>query len=306
MGKRKNIFNSCPLCKSRKVRDRLNTIDKDMSQSGFKYIMCYECGTYYLCDVTLDVLNTFYASLDAYDSTSSKSEIINELAQALKLTGEEHVLDLGCGSGNWTLPMLSYCCQITCVDLNSDGLNELENNVPFEKKDHIKCYNEDGIDFLSKCDNHSFDIILNMWSLEHSTKPQQLLSEIYRVLKPGGSTVVLVPSADSLQLKLLSEGFYWFQAPWHTFIPSNRGLKYLADKVGYSTVKILELDYPFYSWFWIRGLADRFRLRKFYDTLRNFKSFIRFDIAIDEILDRISFLLKRPSYVFFIFTRYKT
>jgi SAM-dependent methyltransferase len=298
-----NVFDRCPLCESAEVAGRIRSIEKDMSRAGFSYVRCSSCASYYLRDVTVDALEAFYGSLPPYESSSSKVEIVEELARTLGLTGTERVLDLGCGSGAWALPLLAYCGHLTCVDVDANGVELLRQRVPDADKARVDCHSAHSLAFLEQSATDSFDLVLSMFSLEHDVNPRQVLAHIRRVLRPGGRAVVLVPSADALQLAMLGGGFYWFQAPWHTFIPASAGLRVAASRAGFSECRVVVTASPFYSWFWIRGFADRWRLRGAYNRLRALRWFVKTDIALDELLDRLSFRLRRPSYGLYLLER---
>lgn len=91
-----------------------------------------------------------------------------------------HVLDIGCGVGDF----LAYRPGTTGVDINpqlvefctSRGLN-------------ARVMSPDKLPF----DDTSFDSMILDNVLEHIADPQQLLKEIWRVMRPNGQLVVGVP-----------------------------------------------------------------------------------------------------------------
>ena len=112
---------ACPLCESTDVTAEHRSIRKDMSLEGFCYAKCGRCGTYYERDVTEQAIDAFYRSLGPYESSSAKDSIVDDLARSLRLTGREHALDLGCGSGAWSIPVLRHVAHVTCVDLDAQA-----------------------------------------------------------------------------------------------------------------------------------------------------------------------------------------
>lgn len=297
------IFAACPLCESADVAGHIRSIRKDMSVEGFSYAKCRRCGTYYERDVTPQALDAFYGSLGAYESATAKDVIAEDLARRLGLSGRERVLDLGCGSGAWSLPFLRHAAHLTCVDFDPQAIELLRTRVPAEDRLRVSCRASSTLEFLQTAGTGAFDVVLSMFSLEHDLQPRTVLREIGRVLSAGGRAVILVPSGDALQIALLGGGFYWFQAPWHTFVPSRKGMNAAAAAAGFQQAAVFEPTSPFYSWFWLRGFADRWRLRPQYDRLRRFRWFVGADMALDRVLDRISWRLARPSYRFFILAR---
>ena len=98
-------------------------------------------------------------------------------ANSIFLTGD--LLDVGCGSK----PYESLFAVSTYVGLDID--------TPRTRSLCIADYFYDGTIF--PFDDHSFDSILCNQVLEHVFTPNQFLSEIYRVLRPGGKMLLTVP-----------------------------------------------------------------------------------------------------------------
>lgn len=298
------VFTACPLCGSARVGTIIPSLQKDVSLSGFRFVQCRDCGSFYEDTVTASDIESFYASLGAYESASSKAGIAADLARALGLKGTERLLDLGCGSGAWSLPLLDFSGEITCVDLGEAGLELLQQRVPAADRGRLSVHSAHSLAFLQGLDAHSYDVVISMFSLEHDLAPASIVSEMHRVLKPGGRAVILVPSADALQIRVCGAGFYWFQAPWHTCLPSEQGLRHVAQLAGFRHVTTFEPTDPFYSWFWIRAAADRLGYRATYDDLRRHQWLVRLDMAVDKLCDRVSWALGRPSYRFYVLTRH--
>ena len=271
-----------------------------MSLAGFQYVQCADCGSFYQDTVTLPDIESFYASLGPYESASSKTNIARDLARSLGLNGTESLLDLGCGSGAWSLPLLAFCRDITCVDLDAVGLELMLSRVPTAGRGRLSVHRAHSLAFLQGLEAQSFDVVISMFSLEHDLSPAAIVSEMHRVLKLGGRALILVPSGDALQIRTCGAGFYWFQAPWHTFLPSEKGLRHVAQLAGFRHITTFEPSEPFYSWFWIRAWADQLGYRKTYDNFRRRPWFVWFEMAVDKVCDRISWVLRRPSYRFYV------
>jgi len=78
----------------------------------------------------------------------------------------------------------------------------------------------------------SYDLVLCTQVLEHCTNPQRIVDECHRVLKPGGTLLVTVPSAFPQ---------HGYPADNWRFMPD--GLRHLLR--AFSTVQVLgELDFP--------------------------------------------------------------
>ena len=109
--------------------------------------------------------------------------------------------------------------------------------------DHPKTYHGLEIDYPGnrnkKCATHwysgdilpfsdqSYDIVLCSQVLEHSFNPEQLLAEMYRVLRPGGFVVLSIP-------------FLWpeHEMPFDSQRYTSPGLKSILEKVGFTKVTL--------------------------------------------------------------------
>lgn len=99
----------------------------------------------------------------------------------LTLTPETQVLDLCCGSGQATSVLVEYSQNVTGLDASPLSLKRAQNNVP--QAQYVQGFAEN----MPFGDN-SFDLVHTSAAL-HEMNPeqlQQILNQIYRVLKPGG------------------------------------------------------------------------------------------------------------------------
>lgn len=97
------------------------------------------------------------------------------------------ILDIGCGFGEFAQVFFPNPPFIG-IDIQSRDLHIAQNNNSYQ--------------FLSQSDgrhlpfqNNSFQTILAMSVLEHIAEPELVISEAFRVLKPGGKLVFSVPTS---------------------------------------------------------------------------------------------------------------
>jgi len=63
---------------------------------------------------------------------------------------------------------------------------------------------------------NSFDLVFSEYVFEHLPDPHLALSEIDRILSPGGSFVVLVPNPNHYYAKVADATPFWFHKLWFT------------------------------------------------------------------------------------------
>jgi ubiquinone/menaquinone biosynthesis C-methylase UbiE len=118
----------------------------------------------------------------------AKNELINILLSKINFDSKKHILDIGAGTGD-NLSTLNKFGLIHVIDINQEALDLIATTV-FEKKCCDACN-------LSYEDN-SFDTVVAFDVLEHVEDDQQAISEIFRVLKPGGFFIFTVPAYQRL------------------------------------------------------------------------------------------------------------
>jgi len=85
---------------------------------------------------------------------------------------------------------------------------------------------------------NSFDLIQSHHSIEHVHDPVAMLSEIYRILRPGGSLIVTTPNADSSGAKHFGPHWRGLEPPRHLQIFNGKNLLTLAKRAGFAQCAI--------------------------------------------------------------------
>lgn len=101
--------------------------------------------------------------------------------RGLTISSETKVLDLCCGSGQATQVLVQYSQHVTGLDASPLSLKRARQNVP--EAEYIEAFAE-AMPFADE----QFDLVHTSVAL-HEMQPeqrQQILKEVYRVLKPSG------------------------------------------------------------------------------------------------------------------------
>lgn len=100
----------------------------------------------------------------------------------------DRVLDIGCGNGAISLPLLPRCRRLTLLDLSRKMLDLACQRIPSERLSDVKLVNGD---FLgASLEPESFDLILCIGVLAHVDSPAAVIARVAQLAKPG-SWVVL-------------------------------------------------------------------------------------------------------------------
>jgi ubiquinone/menaquinone biosynthesis C-methylase UbiE len=104
------------------------------------------------------------------------------------------VLDVGCGTGNFSIKLAQQGCKVTGIDISDEMLDiargkakELNLDIEFYNMDVYKLQLEEG----------SFDAAFSMAAFEFIEKPLAALDEMMRVVKAGGQVFIGTISGDS-------------------------------------------------------------------------------------------------------------
>jgi ubiquinone/menaquinone biosynthesis C-methylase UbiE len=128
----------------------------------------------------------FYDRDDDAPLTEAVARITRKVTDTLGLRRDEHVLDAGCGPGTTALSMAErFGARVTGITVSQfevDRAGErarvagVGQRVRFEYGDFMALDYQDG----------TFDAVLALESLQNAPDLEQVLHELYRVLRPGG------------------------------------------------------------------------------------------------------------------------
>lgn len=109
------------------------------------------------------------------------------MAQITPLSGDR-LLDVGCGTGEYTVELASSFDHVDAVDIEMDRLEVFEEIRP--EGVSIHCESAGHLHF----EDGTFDRITMIEVLEHLPSPGEVMDELARVLAPGGWLVLTTPN----------------------------------------------------------------------------------------------------------------
>lgn len=112
----------------------------------------------------------------------------------LKLYPGMRILDIGCGTGNFSIKLARRGCKVIGIDISDEMLDIARNKAKLKKLD-IEFYNMDV--YKLKFEDNSFDAAFSMAAFEFIDKPEAALDEMMRVVKDKGQVLIGTISGDS-------------------------------------------------------------------------------------------------------------
>lgn len=255
---------SCPICKNGSLVHELHTTDYFLSKEEFDLLRCTSCGVIITQPFpTSDTLGSYYES-DEYFSHGGNSNgvvpriynfikginIKNKYQQVTKDLETGNVLDIGCGIGDF----LGYCKK---EGWNVSGLEPNEHARKLVLENHQIVV--DDVSEISKLADEQFDLITLFHVLEHIVEPKQMLSEMLRVLKPGGRLVVALPNHASWDAKHYEKFWAAWDVPRHLYHYNPKSILSLMNQFGL----IEEMTKPMvWDAFYVSLLSEKFKGKK--------------------------------------------
>ena len=97
------------------------------------------------------------------------------------------VLDLGCGDGRISIPLVRESGDLLLVDSSAGMLDLARSNVPPNVADRVCCQCVDLADFESQ---RRYDVVLCIGVLAHVPSPAATLRQVAQLVAPGGCALV--------------------------------------------------------------------------------------------------------------------
>lgn len=244
-------MDSCKVCGSNFINKEITAQEnRKMTGERFDYFRCQNCDCLQIAtitDLSARYQNNYYSFQQDkinYRSTEwmnkvnniskklkSRSPFFNrhfqhELIRYFKIPTTAKILDIGCGAGQYLLP-LSFL-----------GFDSLMGQDPYTKNFKINHYEVTNLN-LNKFSRNYFDYIFLHHSLEHVPLQNEIMQNLNNLLAPNGTIFIRIPLSDSFSYKFYKKYWYQLDAPLHLFLHTKKSLTLLANKHQFIVSKIL-------------------------------------------------------------------
>jgi SAM-dependent methyltransferase len=111
----------------------------------------------------------------------------HEIPKLLQLSSSSSVLEIGCGSGGYAVHLAKRIgCQVVGLDINAEGVRNAKALAEKDKLGARVKFEQCDVSQHLPVEDNAFDAIYSNDVLCHVPRRSQVLSDLRRVLKPGG------------------------------------------------------------------------------------------------------------------------
>jgi SAM-dependent methyltransferase len=255
--------NECPLCSSEKISLYFRCVDHFISKEVFEVYKCTECNFEFTQDYPEEIeIGRFYESDDYISHSDTSKGFSNKIYRLLRsvmlvkkrriiknFTGlaKGSLLDIGSGTGHFARTMKDAGWQVKGIEINERARNFSILQFGLEVI---------GPELIGTLEANSFDCITLWHVLEHFQHPFKYISDITRLMKPGGLCIIALPNRNSYDA--LYYGQYWaaYDVPRHLWHFNPATFRIFSEKAGFviETMRNLPADV-----FYISVLSERYK-----------------------------------------------
>ena len=98
------------------------------------------------------------------------------------------ILDIGCGNGSISLPLLTPQRRLTLLDISSNMLATARGKIPPDLMNNVELVNEGFM--TAPLEPGAYDLVLCIGVLAHVDSPADVIEKVARILKPGGCAIL--------------------------------------------------------------------------------------------------------------------
>jgi 2-polyprenyl-3-methyl-5-hydroxy-6-metoxy-1,4-benzoquinol methylase len=171
-----------------------------------------------------------------------RAETVKTLVEAKKFT---NILDIGCGDGSVSVPVLTSECDLTLLDISPQMLSFARARVPASLSPRVRFVNQD---FMAAQFDKQFDLVICLGVLAHVASPSDVIAKIVSVLTPGG--MLILECTDGFHIlgrinRLHNQAAWLFRPPKYRLnVLSAEKVLRVAEKHGLKATAVFRYGLP--------------------------------------------------------------
>lgn len=173
-----------------------------------------------------------------------------EFVARQKISANERVLDVACGSGNLTIPAARRAAQVTGLDIAPNLLEQARALANYEGLRNVRL--DEGTAEALPYDDGAFDVVMSMFGVMFAPRPEQVARELVRVTRIGGRIALANWAPDGFIGQMFRIVGKYAPPPSDTPSPLLWGTEEkLSERLGHGvtdvrvTRRLITLSFPF-------------------------------------------------------------
>lgn len=167
----------------------------------------------------------------------------------------KRIIEIGCGSGFTSIALAQRGAKCAILDISPISLESAVSNFVAAGLPVPEHYLADALD--SNIPSNTFDIVWNGGVIEHffDEGKEKLILEMFRIAKPSGQVIIMVPNRWCWQFQLIQAWQKWRKTWAYGFEDdmSPRDLKHMCVRLGFNDYTVYAFN-TILGWRWIPKL----------------------------------------------------
>ena len=210
----------CPFCESEKTRSYLKLKDYFLTKEDFEIFECEDCKLLFTTPrPDASAIGNYYKSEDYLSHNEHKKGLVPWIYNQVKKVNirnkykiacgdknKPHILDFGCGVGDFLHYAQQNGCEITGCDMSEDA-----RKFANEKLGKTIVTPEE----IFALPHSTFDVITMWHVLEHIDNLSFQAEQLHRLIKDNGRLVIAVPNYKSFDAQYYKDKWAAYDVPRH-------------------------------------------------------------------------------------------
>jgi len=204
-------------------------------KEGFRHFRCLNCGMVFVNPrlaehLTIQTRSGTGTMGDDYISRSQRRRFQKELATMRSFRRLNRIMEVGAGRGWFLLEAARLGWETWAVEINTQAVNYLK-RIGIQR---IIVQPAEDFDSPEDC----MDVV-RMWDvIEHLGSPRKALTNIFRVLRPGGMLKLATTNFDSLSRRINGPEWVYLNGADHIFLFEPPTINRLLEDLGFRQIQI--------------------------------------------------------------------
>ena len=253
-------MDTCPYCKSTSSIPYLKLRDEFLTKEPFEIVECPSCHLLFTVPrPSVESMGRYYKSDDYLSHQTNKSGLIPRLYESVKRVNLKYkfklatqdlpqgrLLDIGCGVGDFLGVAAKAGWEVVGIEPSSQAKSIANDRLGFMPLDPSE---------TATLPSSSFDVITMWHVLEHVDDLSEQVSQLARLLTPGGRLIVAVPNYQSYDAIFYKSKWAAWDVPRHLSHFNTHTLNRIFSDYMFKQIDIQHLKWDAY---YISFLSERY------------------------------------------------